>query len=176
MELSIRYANKDDAALIADISRQTFYETFSPFNSKVDMDIFMNVQFTKGRLMLEVEKPENIFLLAYNGDDVAGYVKIRDTRHPKQLGSSNALEIARLYAMSSMIGKGVGKLLMQESLKISAEKKKDMVWLGVWKQNIKAIEFYKKWGFTIFDECDFVLGNDLQKDWLMKKKLDLSTH
>lgn len=176
MELSIRYANKDDAALIADISRQTFYETFSPFNSKVDMDIFMNVQFTKGRLMLEVEKPENIFLLAYNGDDVAGYVKLRDTRHPKQLGSSNALEIARLYAMSSMIGKGVGKLLMQESLKISAEKKKDMVWLGVWKQNIKAIEFYKKWGFTIFDECDFVLGNDLQKDWLMKKKLDLSTH
>src|SRR5688500_18001528 len=145
MKLSIRYAKTEDAALIADISRQTFYETFSPFNSKMDMDIFMNVQFTKGRLMLEVGKPENIFLLAYNGDDIAGYVKLRDTRHPKQLGSSNALEIARLYAMSSMIGKGVGKLLMQESLKIAAEKKKDMVWLGVWKQNIKAIEFYKKW-------------------------------
>ena len=176
MELSTRYANYDDAALIADISRQTFYETFSPFNSKVDMDIFMNVQFTKGRLMLEVGKSENIFLLAYNGDDVAGYVKLRDTRHPKQLGSSNALEIARLYAMSAMIGKGVGKLLMQESLKIASEKKKDMVWLGVWKQNIKAIEFYKKWGFTIFDECDFVLGNDLQKDWLMKREIDPSTH
>lgn len=176
MKLSIRYAKTEDAALIADISRQTFYETFSPFNSKMDMDIFMNVQFTKGRLMLEVGKPENTFLLAYNGDDIAGYVKLRDTRHPKQLGSSNALEIARLYAMSSMIGKGVGKLLMQESLKIAAEKKKDMVWLGVWKQNIKAIEFYKKWGFSIFDECDFVLGNDLQKDWLMKKKLDLSIH
>lgn len=175
MNFITRYATSDDAALIADISRETFYETFSPFNSKVDMDIFMNVQFTKGRLMLEVGKPENVFLLAYSGGEIAGYVKLRDTRHPKQLGSSNALEIARLYAMPAMIGKGVGKLLMQESLKIAVEKKKDMVWLGVWKQNIKAIEFYKKWGFTIFDECDFVLGNDLQKDWLMKKKVDFVT-
>ena len=54
MNLTIRYATEKDAALIADISRQTFYETFAPVNTKADMDIFMNVQFTKGRLMLEV--------------------------------------------------------------------------------------------------------------------------
>ena len=61
MNLTIRYATEKDAALIADISRQTFYETFAPVNTKADMDIFMNVQFTKGRLMLEVGQPENIF-------------------------------------------------------------------------------------------------------------------
>ena len=172
MNLTIRYATEDDAVLIADISRQTFYETFSPLNSKVDMDIFMNIQFTKGKLMLEVGQRENIFLLAYDDSDIAGYVKLRDTRHPKDLGSSNALEIARLYAMPGMIGKGVGKLLMEKSLEIAVEKRKDMVWLGVWKQNKKAIDFYSKWGFSIFGECDFVLGNDLQKDWLMRKKID----
>lgn len=172
MNLTIKYATEDDAVLIADISRQTFYETFSPLNSKADMDIFMNVQFTKGRLMLEVGKPENIFLLAYDEKEIAGYAKLRDTRHPRKLGSSNALEIARLYAMPDMIGRGVGKLLMEKSLAIAAEKSKDTVWLGVWKQNKKAIEFYTKWGFSIFGECDFVLGNDLQKDWLMKKRMD----
>ncbi len=171
MNLTIKYATQHDASLIADISRQTFYETFAPHNSKMDMDIFMNVQFTKGRLMLEVGRPENVFLLVYSEGNIAGYAKLRDTRNPKQLGSSNALEIARLYSIQGMIGKGVGKLLMEESLKIATEKGKDMVWLGVWKQNIKAIEFYKKWGFTVFGECDFVLGNDLQKDWLMKKTI-----
>jgi ribosomal protein S18 acetylase RimI-like enzyme len=60
---------------------------------------------------------------------------------------------------------------MGKSLEIAFEKKKDTVWLGVWKQNKKAIDFYTAWGFTIFDECDFILGNDLQKDWLMKKVL-----
>ena len=64
MNLTIRYATEKDAALIADISRKTFYETFAPVNTRADMDIFMNVQFTKGRLMLEVGQPENIFLLA----------------------------------------------------------------------------------------------------------------
>ena len=63
MNLTIRYATEDDAALIADISRQTFYDTFASYNSKVNMDIFMNIQFTKGRLMLEVGMPENTFIL-----------------------------------------------------------------------------------------------------------------
>jgi ribosomal protein S18 acetylase RimI-like enzyme len=171
MELAIRYATENDAALIADISRQTFYETFAPLNVKKNMDIFMNVQFTKGRLMLEVGHPENIFLLAYNNNEVAGYVKLRDSRLPKGLNSKNALEIARLYAMPDMIGKGVGKALMQKSIELALKKKKDVIWLGVWKENKKAIDFYTNWGFAIFGECDFVLGNDLQKDWLMKKIL-----
>ncbi len=60
---------------------------------------------------------------------------------------------------------------MNEILSIAVQQEKDTLWLGVWKENSKAISFYKKWGFEIFDECDFVLGNDLQKDWLMKKGL-----
>ena len=171
MNLTIRYATEDDAALIADISRQTFYETFAPHNSKTNMDIFMNIQFTKARLMLEVGLPENTFLLAYRGEELAGYAKLRDTRHPETLKSTNAIEIARLYAMPAFIGKGVGKLLMQTSLEIANQKNKDTVWLGVWKENKKAIDFYTYWGFSIFDEVDFILGNELQKDWLMKKRL-----
>lgn len=172
MNLTVRYATVHDAALIADISRQTFYDAFAPFNSKANMDIFMNVQFTRGRLILEVGAPENIFLLAYNKDEVAGYAKLRNTRHPKTLESKNALEIARLYAMPQMVGKGVGKLLMEKSIDFALEKEKDTLWLGVWKENKKAIDFYSAWGFTIFDECNFLLGNDVQKDWLMKKKLE----
>jgi diamine N-acetyltransferase len=171
MNLTIRYATENDASLIADISRQTFYETFALLNTKADMDIFMNVQFTRSRLILEVGQPENIFLLAYKDEELAGYVKLRDTKLPKGLDSKNAMEIARFYAMPAMIGKGVGKALMRKSIDIALEKKKDTIWLGVWKENKKAIDFYTKWGFTIFGECDFMLGNDLQKDWLMKKKL-----
>lgn len=171
MNLSIRYATIEDAELIADISRQTFYETFAPHNTKEDMDLFLGVQFTKGRLMMEVGAPDNTFLLSYLENEVAGYAKLRDTRHPKSLGSAHAMEIARLYAMPNMIGKGVGKLLMQKSLGHAKQQGKETVWLGVWKENQRAIDFYTKWGFEIFDQCDFILGNDLQKDWLMKKKL-----
>jgi diamine N-acetyltransferase len=169
MNVSLRYATRKDAVLIADISRQTFYETFASYNTREDMDKFLKEQFTRGRLIMEVGAVENTFLLAYVDGEVGGYVKLRDGKRPKSLGTVPALEIARLYCVTQMIGKGVGKLLMQQSIDIARKMKKKLVWLGVWEKNQRAIDFYAKWGFTKFDETDFLLGNDLQRDWLMKR-------
>ena len=171
MTLVIREATVEDARLIADISRQTFYETFAPYNSTEDMDKFLNEQFTKGKLIMEVGARGNIFLLAYEGHDIAGYVKVRDERVPLGLGAVTALEVARIYAVTNHIGKGVGSLLMQSCIDVAREKNKEWLWLGVWEKNHRAIEFYTKWGFEKFDETDFLLGDELQRDWLMKRKV-----
>jgi len=171
MDLTVRYATNEDAVLIADISRQTFYETFAADNRKEDMDKFLAEQFTEGKLMMELGSPENTFLLAYYGNEVAGYVKLREAKQPAKLSNAKALEIARIYAITNMIGKGVGNLLMQRSISIANEKGKEVIWLGVWGKNFRAINFYKKWGFEKFDVSDFLLGDDLQCDWLMKKEL-----
>jgi len=171
MDLTVRYATNNDATLIADISRQTFYETFAAENRKEDMDKFLSEQFTKGKLIMEVGNMENIFLLVYSGDDVAGYAKLREAKEPEKLKNVKTMEIARIYAMPNMIGKGVGNLLMKTSISIAKEKGKEVIWLGVWEKNIRAIDFYKKWGFEKFDVSDFLLGDDVQCDWLMKKEL-----
>ncbi|MES2881910.1 MAG: GNAT family N-acetyltransferase [Bacteroidota bacterium] len=171
MNQFVRKATIEDAALIADISRQTFYETFAAQNSKADMDKFLNEQFTTAKLMTEPGQQENDFFLAYADDTLAGYVKLRSGRPPVFLRTKNALEIARLYAKKEMIGKGIGKLLMQTSIDAAKENNKEIIWLGVWEKNQHAIDFYTAWGFEKFDETDFILGNDLQRDWLMKKVL-----
>jgi len=173
MTLVIREATVEDAILIADISRQTFYDTFAPYNKKEDMDKFLNEQFTKGKLIMEVGARGNIFLLAYEGHDIAGYVKVRDERVPPALGGVAALEVARIYATSHQIGKGVGSSLMQSCIDLARKKNKEWLWLGVWEKNQRAIEFYTKWGFEKFDETDFLLGDDLQRDWLMKRKVQM---
>lgn len=170
--ISIRQATISDSVLIADLSRQTFYETFSPGNTKKDMDKFLHEQFTRGKLMLEVGKEENIFLLAYYGDEVAGYVKLRDGKKPASLNGIPSLEIARLYAVKSMIGKGVGSALMQKCIDIATQRKAKLLWLSVWEKNDRAQKFYTQWGFEKFDTCDFLLGDDIQLDWLMKKDLN----
>ena len=53
-EIIIRLANENDAELVADLSRQTFYESFAGDNTKENMDKFMNEQFTKEKLIDEV--------------------------------------------------------------------------------------------------------------------------
>jgi len=168
MKIDIRLAVRADAELIADLSRQTFRDTFAAQNTKEDMDKFLNEQFTKRALMREVEDGESVFLIASVDHEIAGYARLRPRSRP-EFEDQLSLEIARIYAVNKMIGKGVGSALMQECIRIAKEKNQQLLWLGVWKENKTAIEFYKRWGFEIFAEADFLLGNDLQRDWLMKR-------
>lgn len=168
--ITIREATTADAELIAELSRQTFYETFAADNSKEDMNMFMSEQFTKEALMEEVGAPGNIFLLAYADGAVAGYARLRE-KADRLFDYKPTLEIARIYAATNMIGKGVGKHLMEASIAYARMLQKEVIWLGVWERNQRAIDFYKKFGFEKFAEHDFILGKDVQKDWLMKKDI-----
>lgn len=170
--LYIRVAGIDDADLIAEISRQTFYDTFAAQNTKENMDKFMNESFSTESLVKEVSGPGNIFLLAFEGEQPVGYVRMREDNNPPELGAMPTIEIARIYAVRTAIGKGVGKALMQECLHMAKQKNKKAVWLGVWEKNERAITFYKQWGFEKFSDHVFMLGNDPQNDWLMKKILE----
>ena len=169
--ITIRIADVDDAELIAEMSRKTFYDSFAAFNSEENMVKFLNEQFTKEALMKEVETENNIFLLAYDDNIPVGYVRMRENNIPPHLGTNQAIEIARIYAVRNSIGKGVGSALMNKCVDIAREKDYHTVWLGVWEHNHRAIEFYTRWGFEKFAEHDFILGNDIQKDWLMKKDI-----
>jgi ribosomal protein S18 acetylase RimI-like enzyme len=171
MNFSIREATVQDAALVADLSRQTFYDTFAEHNTAADMQLFLDQQFTRGRLMLEVGRKGNTFLLAYQGAKVAGYAKLRETHTPAALAGIPSLEIARLYATQEFIGKGVGNLLMQASIDLGRQSGKKVVWLCVWEKNERAIRFYQRWGFAKFGDIDFVLGQDVQNDWMMKRDI-----
>jgi ribosomal protein S18 acetylase RimI-like enzyme len=167
--ISIRIAGANDAELIADMSRKTFYDSFASYNTKENMDKFLNEQFTRDALVKEVGAENNIFLLAYNENTPVGYVRLRENNIPPSLGTDRAIEIARLYALKDSIGTGVGAAMMRKCMDIALEKNYHTIWLGVWEHNQRAIDFYKRWSFEKFAEHDFVLGDDVQKDWLMKK-------
>ena len=163
----IKIATVSDAELIANVSRETFYESFAAQNTKSDMDKFLNEQFTQEKLIAEVGKGGNYFLLAWEDNTIAGYVKLKEGTDPA-LQNNNAIEISRIYARTSFVGRGIGKALMNASIEQAIILKKDCIWLGVWEHNLRAINFYTKFGFSKFSEHDFILGDEVQRDWLMK--------
>lgn len=171
MNVEIRYATPEDASMIAGLSRKTFYDTFAAQNTAEDMEKFMNEQFSHERLAQEVTNPDNIFIVAEIMDEPVGYARMREGDPPPELNGLPAIEIARIYAVQSGIGKGIGTALMKKCIDIAFETGRRVIWLGVWEKNERAIQFYTKWGFEKFGEHDFVLGNDVQRDWLMKKML-----
>ena len=158
--------------MIADISRQTFIESFGPVNTQENMNKFMTEQFSKEKLIAELSDHKNTFFIALEGEEIAGYIKLRESENPPALKNQNVIELSRIYAVNKMIGKGIGKLLMETAVEFGLQMQKQALWLGVWGKNERAINFYHRWGFEKFGEHDFILGDDVQTDWLMKKELN----
>ncbi len=169
----IRLANEQDVKLIKNVSWQTFFDTFHPYNAKEDMELFLKENFNEETVKCEMVDKLNTFIVAYVRKQVAGYVKLSECENPKELGALKAIEISRIYALKEKIGSGVGKALMEYCIQFAKEKNKDVIWLGVWEHNQRAIQFYRQWGFEKFGEHLFILGNDRQNDWLMKKELNI---
>jgi ribosomal protein S18 acetylase RimI-like enzyme len=167
----IRRANVQDAILIADLSRRTFYDSFQAFNTPENMEKFMNEQFSRERLIGEFYDPRNTFLLACQGDEILGYTKLRESEADSDRPGPGALEIVRIYTTQDAIGRGIGSLLMKEALSVARKKKFSVIWLGVWEHNDRAIAFYKKWGFERYGQHIFMLGDDAQTDLLFSMNL-----
>lgn len=165
-QIVLRTATPADADLIAEISRETFRDTFGSFNSEADMDIFLSTQFTHSQLAAEVALPGHVFLLAYSGLTCAGYIFI------KQGAGSD--EISRLYVRKPFLGRSVGRMLMQAAIALATDTGKTKIWLGVWEHNERAIAFYRSFGFVQTGTHDFILGTDVQCDWIMEKEITSS--
>lgn len=170
-EIRIRKANLQDAALLCTLGIKTFRDTFEAVNTPEDMKLYLDKNFEPGRIQRELEEKGSVFFLAFDGDVPVGFARIRQGEDQEGLNSQNALEIERIYAVKEHHGKQVGKVLMQTCVDYIQQQGCDTVWLGVWEHNPRAIAFYEKWGFEKFGAHDFMLGNDLQTDILMKKKL-----
>ncbi|MNE89030.1 Protease synthase and sporulation negative regulatory protein PAI 1 [compost metagenome] len=77
----------------------------------------------------------------------------------------------RIYVLQEFLGKKVGQLLIDKALEVAALQNVKFVWLGVWEENYRAIRFYEKNGFIIFDKHIFRLGNDEQTDLMMRREV-----
>ncbi len=163
-------ASIENAGLIAQISRETFHDTYAADNTKEDMDLYLSTKFADEQILAELQDPLNLFLLAYVGDTLAGYIKLKDSTHAS-LGTDPALEVARFYAHKKFHGRGVGKAMMEACVAHAKNLQRQWLWLVVWKQNPRGIQFYQSAGFSICAEAIFVLGEDVQYDWVMKKSL-----
>ena len=77
----------------------------------------------------------------------------------------------KIYVLGSYFGSGAGKVLMQQAIAHSQENGFDTLFLGVWQENERAVSFYKKVGFEVFETRQFQLGERLCDDYMMKLKL-----
>ncbi|WP_026704365.1 GNAT family N-acetyltransferase [Flavobacterium soli] len=153
------------------IGRQTFYETFSEGNSEENMQDYLDTGFSLEKLTAELNDEHTNFYLAQLEGEVIGYLKLNFGTSQTELQDEKAVEIERIYVLKDFHGKKVGQLLYDKAIEVARERNAEYVWLGVWEENKRAIQFYKKNGFVAFDQHVFKLGDDEQIDIMMKLEL-----
>jgi ribosomal protein S18 acetylase RimI-like enzyme len=169
--IEIKRIASNDVVALQNISSQTFIETFAEVNTSENMTSYLAEEFSLEKLSSELINPNIEYYFASIGKEVIGYLKLNFGIAQKELQNENSLEIERIYVSKEYLGKQVGQLLLGKAIAIANDKKLDFIWLGVWEKNQRAIRFYEKNGFVVFDEHLFILGNDKQTDLLMKLKL-----
>lgn len=170
--MDIQKVRPQEIDQLVKISRQTFRETFASGNTEENMTNYLEKVFSNANLSNELNDQNAEIYFARQDGKVLGYLKLNFGQSQTELQDDNALEIERIYVLKDFHGKNVGQLLYNKAIQIATEKNKNYVWLGVWEENPRAINFYQKNGFVAFDKHLFKLGNDFQTDIMMKLKLD----
>ena len=171
---SIKKCALRDLESLCGISKETFYQTFVDSNTEENMKAYLESAYNEEKLYKELCNPDSSFFFIYADECLAGYMKLNEYPYQTDINDSDSLELERLYVLKDFQGVGLGNDLMNHAISIAAERGKKYIWLGVWEHNERAKRFYKKNGFYRIGAHSFVVGDDVQTDYVMRKDLFLS--
>lgn len=172
VSIIINKASMEDLEVVQNLGIKTFSETFAADNSEEAMKKYLEESFNTEKVRSELANPDSLFYVAWEEDEPVGYLKVNSGKAQTELQDETSLEIERIYVKKSHHGKKVGQLLYDQALETAQSLKKTYLWLGVWEENLRALNFYRKNGFVEFDKHIFRLGDEEQTDLMMKKMLN----
>jgi len=161
----------DDLIVLQKISCDTYQKTFASMNTEANMKAYLDEAYHLDKLKKELENEASAFYFLYQDEKLAGYLKLNESDAQTEIHDPASLEIERIYVQSGFQRAGVGCRLMNYAIEVARKKKKTYLWLGVWEKNQKALKFYKKNGFYPIGLHTFVMGDEAQRDYLLRKDL-----
>ncbi len=164
IEAVIRPALLDEARTLAALAERTFRDAFAAQNTPEDLSAYIARVYGEEQQRSEIADPLLTTLVAELGGELIAFVQAKR--------GDTDLEVARLYVDRRFHGRGLAQQLMDRVLDVARAADLRSVWLGVWEHNPRAIAFYEKCGFRITGSHPFLLGSDLQTDYVMTLSLD----
>lgn len=155
--VTIVKATTDNATLLADIGRISFIESHGHSAPAADIDAYVAAKYTPAILQQELNDPGNIYHILYHAQQAAGYSKIiLHSPHPGM--PQNITKLERIYLLKEFYQLKLGYQLLQFNIDLSKKNNQAGMWLYVWKENHRAVNFYIKAGFQIIGSYDFKLS------------------
>jgi ribosomal protein S18 acetylase RimI-like enzyme len=171
MAFTIRPAVPDDAALLADLGARTFRETFEGICSPQDLELFLGDTYGEAKQRAELVDPARpAWVLEIDGA-ASGFLQLRLGHREPGVTGQRPVELQRIYVLRSVQAGGLGAALMGTALDHARSWGADVLWLGVWENNARALAFYARHGFREVGEHVFRIGQQIDRDLILAKVL-----
>ena len=173
MTITIRRATEADATLLSRLATHLFEETFGPMNDPADVRAHVNHAFSVEAQQAALSDADcAVWIVEDATSSAMGYAMMRRGPAASGVVAKRPAELHRIYVDRGLHGLGVGDVLMRACVEHAKGWSCDVIWLGVWERNPRAIAFYQKAGFSVVGRQSFQLGSDLQQDLVMARPLD----
>jgi GNAT superfamily N-acetyltransferase len=172
--IRIRRAKEDDALALSVLAERTFRAAFSASNTAANMHLHCSGSYGQALQLAEIRDSSLETWIAESDSRLVAYVQLRLDAVSPMISSERPVEIQRFYVDASRHGTGLAHQLMAHVLARAKAVGAAVLWLGVWERNPRALAFYRKWGFDLGGEHTFKLGDDPQRDLIMRRDVQLS--
>lgn len=159
--IAIRRIAADELPIVQKIANDTWPTAFAGVIERHQIEIMLNDIYDLDMLQNDMDALGHVFWLARHGHQDAGFVssyKVDDVTW-----------IKKLYILPAKQGLGIGRALIGTAKAFFAPQR--ALSLNVNNGNVKAIEFYKKYGFAVEKEVPVTMGPFDFTDFVMTKVL-----
>jgi ribosomal protein S18 acetylase RimI-like enzyme len=175
VSVSVRQAGPADAAALAHVAAETFALACPPGTAPASIDEFIVAHLSQERFESYLADPARDIRLAFD-DEPAGYTMLvfgepRDPGVAAAITHRPTVELSKVYVLGHHHGAGVAAALMSATLAAARARGATGVWLGVSQQNARALRFYEKCGFGVVGTKTFLVGQELNDDFVMEQAL-----
>lgn len=156
--IHIQKASIHDAKILSEVGFYSFKSAHGHSAPKKDIEEYMSKNFTESVFLKELSNEKNHFYLIKYNEVIVGYTLIIFNKNEPQILFENPAYLSRIYLLEAYYGLGLGKQLFDFIKSICIENKQSGIWLNVWVENQRAINFYKKQGFEIVGKSNYQIS------------------
>ncbi len=158
-DISLRLIQKEDNAEIAAVIRKVFREF------KIDRPGTVYFDPTTDDLFTLFQTPGSVYWIALDGSGIIGGCGI----FPTPALPDCCAELVKFYLAAEYRGKGIGRMLMEKSIKSAGEMGYKQIYLESMPELDKAISMYEKAGFRSIDHPMGKSGHFGCDIWMLKE-------
>jgi ribosomal protein S18 acetylase RimI-like enzyme len=155
---TIRKAVPEDAAILAELGARTFVESHGRSAPQKDIDAYRTEKYTVAVMQEELRDASALYHLIFSDDIPAGYSKIMLNAPYEGSEYENIAKLERIYILEAFYDRRLGSALFNFNVDLAKEAGQRGIWLYTWKENARAIAFYRHKGFVINGSHDFRLS------------------